>query len=279
VSVVPEGFVEALRTPPTFEAAIEEIIAAIGRERLRRGDRLPNEAQLAAGLGISKPTLRQALRVLQRSGVLDVRAGKGGGIFVASELLPYDAVAGNIALETNAVVEILRGRRIVETAVTHAASREATPEDYVELERIVGLSATHHADREAMLRADAMFHAAIARATHNRLLADTMRLLARQIAPLRDMMTGDGGEGDRIVSIHTRQLRAMRTRETAQLDAVLDEHFRVIEERYAQSHDQAWSALFDSSQGKKPAPFEPSWQKLASLPGAYRAHAWRESRS
>jgi GntR family transcriptional repressor for pyruvate dehydrogenase complex len=240
---------------------------------------LPNEAELAGELGISKPTLRQALRVLQRSGVLDVRAGKGGGIFVASELLPYDAVAGHIALETNAVVEILRGRRIVETAVTHAASRDATQEDYAELERIVGLSATHQADREAMLRADAMFHAAIARATHNRLLADTMRLVARQLAPLRDMMTGGADEGDRIVSIHTRQLRAMRAREIAQLNDILDEHFRVIEERYAESHGQAWAGLFDPTRGTRPAPFEPSWQKLASLPGAYRAHAWRESRS
>ena len=83
-SAVPDAFVGAVRTPPTFEAAIDELLAAIGRERLRRGDRLPNEAELAAELGISKPTLRQALRVLQRSGVLDVRAGKGGGIFVAS---------------------------------------------------------------------------------------------------------------------------------------------------------------------------------------------------
>jgi DNA-binding FadR family transcriptional regulator len=276
VATAPEGFVDAVRTPRTFEAAIEEIIAAIGRERLRRGDRLPNEAELAAELGISKPTLRQALRVLQRSGVLDVRAGKGGGIFVASDLLPYDAVAGSIALETNAVVEILRGRRIIETAVTHAASREATPEDYAELERIVGLSASHQEDPEAVLRADAMFHAAIARATHNRLLADTMRLVARQIAPLRDMMTGGQAEADRIVSIHTRQMRAMRARETDQLDAVLDEHLRVIEEHYAQSHGQAWAALFGPTLGKNPPPFEPSWQKLASLPGAYRAHAWRE---
>lgn len=240
---------------------------------------MPNEAKLAAELGISKPTLRQALRVLQRSGVLDVRSGKGGGIFVASELLPYDAVVGNIALETNAVVEILRGRRIIETAVAHAASREATPEDYAQLERIVGLSATHQADREAVLRADAMFHAAIARATHNRLLADSMRLVARQIAPLRDMMTGGQEEADLVVSIHTRQLRAMRAREIDQLDDVLDEHFRVIEERYAQSHGQAWADLFGPTRGESPKPFEPSWQKLASLPGAYRAHAWREHRS
>ena len=77
-------FAEPVRTPRTFEAATEEILAAIARARLRSGDRLPNEGDLAQQLAISKPTLRQALRVLERSGVLAVRPGKGGGILVAS---------------------------------------------------------------------------------------------------------------------------------------------------------------------------------------------------
>ena len=57
-------FVEPVRTSRTFEAAIENLLEGIERAHLRTDDRLPTEEQLAAQLGISKPTLRQALRVL-----------------------------------------------------------------------------------------------------------------------------------------------------------------------------------------------------------------------
>ena len=273
----PSPFAEPIRTPRTFEAAVEEILAGIERGRLRQGDRIPLGTELARQLGISKPTLRQALRVLERSGVLHVRAGKKGGIFVASELLPFAAIAGSIAVETGEVVELLRGRRVVETAVVYAATATATADDYAELERVLRLLERQRGAAEAALRAEAMFHSAIARATHNRLLIDTMRLIGRRLAPLRDMLSGGEGEIDAIVSVHARQLHAMRNREAAQLDAVLDEHFRMLEQRFAAAHDQEWSALFAGPAPRQPArPFEPAWQKISSLPDGYRAHAFLE---
>ena len=75
-------FVSAVRSTRTFESAIDNIIEGIERARLRQGDRLPNESELAKQLGISKPTLRQALRVLERSGLLSVKQGNAGGIFL-----------------------------------------------------------------------------------------------------------------------------------------------------------------------------------------------------
>lgn len=270
-------FAEPIRTPRTFEAAVDEILAGIERGRVRAGDRIPLETELARQLGISKPTLRQALRVLERSGVLQVKAGKKGGIFVASELLPYAAVAGSIAVESAEAVELLRGRRVIETAVVHAAAAAATVEDYAELERVLRLLERQSGVAEAALRADALFHSAIARATHNRLLIDTMRLVGRRLAPLRDMLPGGPGDIDAIVSVHARQLRAMRNREAAQLDAILDEHFRMLEERFAAVHGQEWSALFAGPARRQPTrPFEPSWQKISSLPDGYRAHAFLE---
>ena len=163
-------FAEPIRTPRTFEAAIEEVLAAIARAHLRNGDRLPNEGDLARQLGISKPTLRQGLRVLERSGVLAVRPGKGGGIFVTSELLPYDVVSVNVGLETENVIEILRGRRILETGVAYEASTAATPADIEELQRTIRLLRESAGERQRFTRGDAMFHQALAHASHNRLL-------------------------------------------------------------------------------------------------------------
>src|SRR5437763_1105295 len=80
-------FVESIESMRTFEAAIEHLVEGIERAELRSGARLPTERELAAQLGISIPTLRQALTVLARSGLLGSRQGKGGGWFVTSELV------------------------------------------------------------------------------------------------------------------------------------------------------------------------------------------------
>lgn len=263
-------FAEPVRTPRTFEAAIEEILAAIARARLRQGDRLPTEGDLARQLGISKPTLRQALRVLERSGVLAVRPGKGGGIFVTSELLPYDVVSANVGLETENVIEILRGRRILESAVAHEACTTAAPADIDELQRTIGLLRESGGEPLRFARGDAMFHQALAHASHNRLLVETMRSVARQLAALRDMLLRDGADVDHMVDVHTRQLQAIRNRERADLDSVLDEHFRMLEDRFAESLGQTWSALFGAGRVRPAPPFEPAWQKLARLPNDYR---------
>src|SRR5687767_15891149 len=128
-------FVEPVRTSRTFEAAIENILEGIERARLRQDERLPTEQDLAGQLGISKPTLRQALRVLERSGLLRVRAGKGGGIFVASDVVPVDAITHNVPVEPEDAVDVLRARRLPEGAVTIMASKAATEEDYAATER------------------------------------------------------------------------------------------------------------------------------------------------
>ena len=144
-------FVEPVRTSRTFEAAIENLLEGIERARLRQDDRLPTEEQLAGQLGISKPTLRQALRVLERSGLLRVRAGKGGGIFMASEVVPVDAISHNVAVEAEDAVDALSGRRVLEGAVTVMAARAATEEDYAGIERTNELMRRSIGDRPRVM--------------------------------------------------------------------------------------------------------------------------------
>jgi GntR family transcriptional repressor for pyruvate dehydrogenase complex len=262
-------FAEPIRTPRTFEAAIEEVLAAIARAHLRNGDRLPNAGDLARQLGISKPTLRQGLRVLERSGVLAVRPGKGG-IFVTSAL-PYDVVSVNVGLETENVIEILRGRRILETAVAYEASgRDAAR--YRRVQRTIRLLRESGGERQRFTRGDAMFHQALAHAEPQ---SPARRGDAVGGSPARPA-PGHAAAGRKRRRSHGRrphrQLRAIRNQERAALDTVLDEHFRLLEDRFADSLGQTWSALFGPAARPAP-PFEPAWQKLARLPGDYRARA------
>jgi GntR family transcriptional repressor for pyruvate dehydrogenase complex len=174
----PSFEVEPVRATRTFEAAIEHLTEAIERAGLRTGDRLPNEGALAEQLGISKPTLRQALRVLELSGLVEVRRGKSGGIFVVTDLVPSVAIFTAVKLEEEAAVDVLRARRVLERAVVHEAMRMATPADLVELERTIELLERHLGERPSVMRADAMFHRALVRSCRNETIQTAMRGVA-----------------------------------------------------------------------------------------------------
>jgi GntR family transcriptional regulator, transcriptional repressor for pyruvate dehydrogenase complex len=237
-------FVEPVRTSRTFEAAIENLLEGIERASLHLDDRLPTEEQLAGQLGISKPTLRQALRVLERSGLLRVRAGKGGGIFIASEVVPVDAITHNVAVEAEDAVDVLRARRLLEGAVTIMAAKAATEEDYAAIERTVELLARNIGDRPRVMGSNAMFHRAVIRACHNKTLQSAMRNIEGDLAPIRDTYQG-GIENDReTLELHQRQLAAMRSGDLKALADILDEHFRTLEEEFATALHRRWETLF-----------------------------------
>ena len=93
-TVIPSaGTFEPIGPRRAFEGAVEQIAQRIRHGDLAEGDRLPSERQLAEAMRISRPTLREAVKVLQRAGVLEVHPGATGGIFVALGLRADRAAA------------------------------------------------------------------------------------------------------------------------------------------------------------------------------------------
>jgi DNA-binding FadR family transcriptional regulator len=236
--------VEPIRATRTFEAAIEHLTEAVERAGLRTGDRLPNETDLAAQLGISKPTLRQALRVLELSGLVDVRRGKAGGIFVATDLVPAVALFSAVKLEERSAIDVLRARRVLERAVVLEATRRATVADFAAIDHTIDLLERHLGERPSVMRADAMFHRALVRSCHNDTIQAAMQGVARGLAPIRDAYSGGVATDRQTLDVHRRQLGAMRRRDEAALETILDEHFRMLETQFAKGIGSRWSALF-----------------------------------
>jgi DNA-binding GntR family transcriptional regulator len=120
-----ESSFEPVSSRRTFEEAVEQIAERIKAGDLHLGDRLPSERELAALMRISRPTLREAVKVLAEAGVLVVRRGQSGGIFVASELVPRDLLRSRQAIRVSEVAGVL-GRAGCSSHAWHS-SRRCTP--------------------------------------------------------------------------------------------------------------------------------------------------------
>lgn len=243
-----ERFVDPIRAARMHELAAAYIVDAIERRRLRVGARLPDVAALAAELELSRPTVREALGVLEDAGVVAVRKGGGGGVYLASDLIPTVALSTD-SIEERDIVDVVTARRVLETAIVEHATLVATDDDLAEIERTVGLLEAHVGSREHVDRADAMFHRAVVRAAHSRTLERALAEVNRLLVPVRTYYPPGAPEDRRTLDVHARQLAAMRSRDPAAARAVVDEHLRILEETVAARRGRTWDELFGAAAG------------------------------
>src|SRR5260370_12734340 len=173
-AVVGRGGAENGRSAPATEQAATAIMAMITSGELGPGDRLHTERDLALRLGISRSTVREAIRGLNMLRVLDVR--HGDGIFITSldsrSLLQVTGFAMQL-LRDREVLGMFEVRAILEGAAAALASARITEEQRVGLgRRLYLLDAATGIDD--LLEADIAFHASVATAAGNPMLASLL---------------------------------------------------------------------------------------------------------
>jgi DNA-binding FadR family transcriptional regulator len=161
-----------LRMLDDVSAQIRDAILA---GEVAEGERLPNERDLAERFQVGRPTIREALRSLEALGIVEIRAGRAGGAYVArpSEATLGSALATLVSLRGATPQELAEFRHGFEADTAWWAARRADDEDIAALQRLVAetRSALRQAtgDYTAVTEADARWHEALARATKNRL--------------------------------------------------------------------------------------------------------------
>jgi DNA-binding FadR family transcriptional regulator len=163
---------DAIATEPRLYRVVSGRIEALIREEdIKPGERLPAERDLAAKLGVSRTSLREALIALELGGVVEVRGGSG--VYVSEQAAQKSArpAAGP------GPFEVLAARRMVEVEVAAIAARMATDSAIDEILNAVLEMERDHEDRDSNEQADRNFHLAIARATGNSALVGVMGYL------------------------------------------------------------------------------------------------------
>ncbi len=213
----------------TFQTIIEHIVEAIDEQGVSAGDRLPKERDLAEMLGVSRSTLRQALRVLEGAGVLSIRPGNSGGIFIASEMVPSEVLGQQIAHEAGQITELVTARRLIEPVVYHLTAENASEREFEWIEEAVSLMGKYKHAPQMVLRADSVYHRRIAYATGNQTVRRAINGIYRDLYPLRSALGLTAENAEHMMDVHTRQLDAMRQKDHALLDKCLDETFIDLE--------------------------------------------------
>jgi DNA-binding FadR family transcriptional regulator len=226
---------EPVRTRHTFEEAAEQIAEKVRSAELRRGDKLPPERDLAVIMQISRPTLREAVRILVDAGVVEVRRGPGGGIFVAGDVVPVELVRARSVLRLEQVADVLEARRLIEPGVAALAAQRAADADLEPLERSIESMREicgrgyEPADEERFLQLDLQFHIALARAAGNPTVEALMRSLLRQLEIARDMAMHLPLVPEWTIEIHERTLEAVRSGDLERVSEVMNEHLGQLE--------------------------------------------------
>jgi DNA-binding FadR family transcriptional regulator len=224
------------------EDVAERIRLYIQTEALGPGDRIGREEDLARSFGVSRPTLREALRLLSSSHLVRASKGRGGGIFVAAT--PEEGIGRSVSqtvasmLASNSIDfdQLIETRMLMEVPLAGLAAQRATPDDVEALEAIVQ---TSYEDPAILRDADGRLHSMVGEIAGNRLAAsltawivDVLQpQLAQFIEPalveevvteqhqelVRAIARGDPGAAERAMREHLVYLRDLVTAVT--LDA------------------------------------------------------------
>jgi GntR family transcriptional repressor for pyruvate dehydrogenase complex len=151
------------------EVIVEQVRQLMRQGQLKPGDRLPAERELCEHFGVSRVTVREALRMLESSGLVDIRVGARGGAFVTTPTSERvgDGLADLLTLSVISAGNVTEVRLILEVGLVPLVCERATEEDLAALDEIIARSKTALSNGDYSMDLSAEFHVQVARATHN----------------------------------------------------------------------------------------------------------------
>jgi len=159
-----------------YESVMEQIMNLLKNKELKPGDQLPPERELAEKFSISRGSLREAFRVLESRGLIESKPG--GGRFIRE--LKKDTIinAENIilSLEKSSILELLEAREMFEVKIAEVAAQRAIPEDIELIKKSLSNAKKEEKLDDKEMKRDTEFHIAVARASHNFVFINILKL-------------------------------------------------------------------------------------------------------
>jgi GntR family transcriptional regulator, transcriptional repressor for pyruvate dehydrogenase complex len=219
---------------------VTEVREALFAKRLRPGDFLGTEKDLAARFNASRIVARDALRTLEALGIVEIRMGKGGGARIAhgNPRLFAEALAVQLDLTGVSAAEIMDAQRAIETLGAELAAEHATLQDIAKLRRLLREAEAATGDLDEFTRRSRDFHLAVAEASHNRVILVQLLSLEHVSWPRRNV-TATPKLARHILEVHTKLADLIELRDPSGARALMDDHVKMIRARRVAERGQA----------------------------------------
>ncbi len=217
-----------------YEEVGEAIRAQIVSGHLKVHQRLPTERDLAAQFGVSRVVVREAVRALELNGLLAVKKGPKGGIFVASDYhRPIGESIGNLlAIGEATLKDLFEVRRLIEPYAAEQVARIGTESDFEALSQLLEQAEIGHGHGDSIRELNIELHTRIIEMSRNPVLAavgkTVLLLLADRLKPVEDHTPSDVALG-----LHRKLLAALRSRDAAKAAAIMTKDIESVGERFA----------------------------------------------
>ncbi len=221
--------VEPIKSTRIYEEIVRQIKTFVQEGKLKSGDRLPPERDLAESFKVSRTSVREAFRALESMGLIEIRPGEGTFVREISVESLIEPLALVILTQREAVGELFEARRLLEPSIAGLAASRATPDEIHEMERILEEQAKEVAAGRTGLTQDAAFHAAIAASARNRAITRLVHALMDLLTQSREESLQIPGRPTRSHQDHLRILGAIRRRDAASAQRAMLDHLVAVE--------------------------------------------------
>ena len=218
-----------IKSTRIYQEIVRQVKAMIAEGRLKSGDQLPPERDLAEKFVVSRTSVREALRALESLGLVEIRPGEGTFVREVSVESLIEPLALVMVSQREAIAELFEARQMIEPALAALAARRATPEELSEMDRILEAQAKEVAAGRTGLEQDAEFHAAIGAAAHNRAITRIAHAVMDLLRQSREESLNTPGRPRRSHEDHRRLLTAIRDRDEAAARQAMIDHLQAVE--------------------------------------------------
>lgn len=223
-----DPFLSVVRQPNLSDQVAEQMQELIVQGRLRPGERLPSERELADRFGVSRTVIREAVRSLMAKGLLEVHSGSGMIVCTptASSIADHFDLLLRLNSEGDPLEYIFDVRHVLEVEIAGRAAQQATETDIREMEHHLQQMADNLNDLEQAAAADVEFHAALARATQNPLFAILLDSISEIMLEVRRLGFTLSGAPQKILEEHARILQSVKRGDVEASQIAMSEHLR-----------------------------------------------------
>jgi GntR family transcriptional repressor for pyruvate dehydrogenase complex len=211
------------------EDIIEQVRDLITSGRLKPGDRLPAERELAQILSVSRSAVREAIRALESLGIVEARAGEGTFVATPPEGQERDPFIAILSRAWSTQRKLFEVRQVIEPDLAALAARRATAEHIEKLRSILNEQEAEIRNGQSGGKQDTMFHYATAEATGNEVLVQIMDSLMDLLSKTREASLQHDERRVQSLKQHQAILRAIEERKPLAAERRMREHIHAIE--------------------------------------------------